>query len=182
MVLPTQQFQEVDGHRLAEALRTHFARVWRTVLRMGFSSEEAEDIAQQALIVLSRRLEDVGPSQELSFLLGTALRIAANQRRTAYRHREVGSDLHEVLDPNPSADELVEQKQARALLQQVLESLPEESRAVFLLYELEGLSLKEICAALTIPMGTAASRLRRGRERYLLEVGRLRKKLEEKWR
>jgi DNA-directed RNA polymerase specialized sigma24 family protein len=37
---------------------------------------------------------------------------------------------------------------------------------MFVLYELEGFSLPEIAAALAVPLGTATSRLTRGRERF----------------
>jgi RNA polymerase sigma-70 factor (ECF subfamily) len=46
----------------------------------------------------------------------------------------------------------------------VLDRMPEELRAVFVLFELEELSVDEIARLLTLPRGTAATRLRRSRE------------------
>src|SRR4051794_22922021 len=48
-----------------------------------------------------------------------------------------------------------------------LEQLPADFRDVIVLRELEGLSYKEIAAALDVPIGTVMSRLARGRERLL---------------
>jgi RNA polymerase sigma factor (sigma-70 family) len=46
-----------------------------------------------------------------------------------------------------------------------LERLPLEFREVIVLYELEGLSYKEVAAMLGIPVGTVMSRLSRARQR-----------------
>ena len=48
----------------------------------------------------------------------------------------------------------------------MLESLPLDLRTVFVLYELEELTMVEIARALDLPMGTVASRLRRAREAF----------------
>jgi RNA polymerase sigma-70 factor (ECF subfamily) len=81
--------------------------------------------------------------------------------------------LAEPEDGAPSAEELIDRRRARVLLDEVLESLPMEVRAVFVLFELEEMTLSEIAALLGIPPGTAASRLRRGRELFQSAVARL---------
>jgi RNA polymerase sigma-70 factor (ECF subfamily) len=60
-------------------------------------------------------------------------------------------------------EQLLDQKRARELLDQVLETMTPDLRMVFVLYELEELSMIEISSALEIPQGTVASRLRRAR-------------------
>jgi RNA polymerase sigma-70 factor (ECF subfamily) len=49
------------------------------------------------------------------------------------------------------------------LLDKVLAELPEDLRAIIVLFELEELRTPEIAEALGIPVGTVASRLRRAR-------------------
>ena len=51
-----------------------------------------------------------------------------------------------------------------AELQQALDALPESHRCVILLSDVEGLSYKEIAAALDCPVGTVMSRLHRARK------------------
>jgi RNA polymerase sigma-70 factor (ECF subfamily) len=51
--------------------------------------------------------------------------------------------------------------------------MPEELRVVFVLYELEELSTPEIAELCELPLGTAASRLRRAREDFEQRVARL---------
>jgi RNA polymerase sigma-70 factor, ECF subfamily len=60
-------------------------------------------------------------------------------------------------------EQLLDQKRARELLDDVLETMTPDLRMVFVLYELEELSMIEIASALEIPQGTVASRLRRAR-------------------
>ena len=59
------------------------------------------------------------------------------------------------------------------LLDVVLEQMPIDLRTVFVLFELEGLSAPEIAAALSIPLGTVASRLRRARQTFAQAAARL---------
>jgi RNA polymerase sigma-70 factor (ECF subfamily) len=51
-------------------------------------------------------------------------------------------------------------------------------RTVFILFEIEGLSAPSIASMLDIPVGTAASRLRRARDIFREHAARLRKRIE----
>jgi RNA polymerase sigma-70 factor (ECF subfamily) len=100
-------------------------------------------------------------------LLGTCLRLAANQRRKHARRPEVlDSEPDHRLGQLPNPEEAMLAKQRRELLDQGLELLPLEQRTVFVLFELEGFTLPEISATLDIPLGTATSRLRRARDKF----------------
>jgi RNA polymerase sigma-70 factor (ECF subfamily) len=57
-------------------------------------------------------------------------------------------------------------KEERALLDRVLDGMPDDLRTVFVLFVLEGTSTPEIAALLGLPSGTVASRLRRAREAF----------------
>ncbi len=57
----------------------------------------------------------------------------------------------------------MDRKWAARLLMRALEQLDDDRRAVFVLYEIEGLSIAEVAAALGCPLQTAYSRLRAGR-------------------
>jgi RNA polymerase sigma-70 factor (ECF subfamily) len=150
--------------------------VWRTVLRLGIPAHAADDAAQEVFIVAARKLDAIEPGRERRFLLSTATRVAANLRRS-YASRREQSDEEVVAtqaDPRPLADVLLDQRRLRSLLDQVLESMPEELRVPFVLFELEGLSTPEIAEIIGIPLGTAASRLRRAREFFHVNAERLR--------
>jgi RNA polymerase sigma-70 factor (ECF subfamily) len=161
--------------RLRAMRDAHFELVWRSLRRLGVPEAEVDDGAQQVFIVAAQRLASIAPGSERAFLFGTALRVAGHVHRAKRRRGEVPDPLPEDrADPTPGADELLDQRRARALLDQVLESLPLEVRAVFVLFELEQMSVPEIAALLDIPGGTAASRLRRGRELFRAAAHRIR--------
>jgi RNA polymerase sigma-70 factor (ECF subfamily) len=52
------------------------------------------------------------------------------------------------------------------VLDGLLASLSDDAREVFVLFELEAMSTAGIAQALSLPMGTVASRLRRAREEF----------------
>jgi RNA polymerase sigma-70 factor (ECF subfamily) len=174
--------EECDHARVALLLRGHFRDVWRMVRRFGVPESCADDAAQEVFIIAARRLSDITAGSERPFLLATAVRVAANLRRALGTRRECAEDeqAQEGVDPRPSAEALLDQKRLRQLLDRVLDALSDDLRVSFVLYELEGLSSPEIATLLRIPLGTVASRLRRGREAFELEVRRLKAELAAK--
>jgi RNA polymerase sigma-70 factor (ECF subfamily) len=161
--------------RLRTLVDTHYDFVWRTLRYMGVPDANAEDAAQEVLCVLARRLDDVAPGAEMSFLFSTAMRVASEARRAARRRpAPIDQDVDALLGAAPSADDLVDRGRALALLRQVLDEIPIDLRVIFVLFELEELTLPEAAKLVGIPTGTAASRLRRARERFRSIVRRVR--------
>ncbi len=154
-----------DDARLHAMVLSRSAFIARSLRRLGVPVPEIDDALQQVFLVASRRLEDIRPDAERAFLFATALRVAADMRRSARTRPEVADD--DMFDIPASsrrgADQLLEQARARALLDGLLAELPSELREVFVLFELEELATPGIAARLGIPVGTAASRLRRAR-------------------
>ena len=58
------------------------------------------------------------------------------------------------------------EQRARELLDEILEQMGGDLRAVFILHEFEQMSMAEIAVSLEIPPGTVASRLRRARAEF----------------
>jgi RNA polymerase sigma-70 factor, ECF subfamily len=156
-----------DEQRIARALGEHFETVWRSLRRFGVAESQADDAAQRVFLVFADRVAIVEAGRERPYLIGIATRVAANLRREQARSREEAS---ETLDEAPGSgrdpESLLLEQQRRQRLDEALATLPELQRQVFVLYELEGFSMPEIASALAIPLGTAASRLRRAREAF----------------
>ena len=162
-----------DPDRLRAMIDGHFDFIWRSLRGLGLLAHEADDATQRVFVVASRRLESIDPDSERAFLFRTAVRVASSVRRTIARRREVLCEQPpESEESAPASDQLLDQRRARELLDQVLASLDLDVRTVFMLFELEELSLPEIAALLGIPRGTAASRLRRAREEFSAELAR----------
>jgi RNA polymerase sigma-70 factor (ECF subfamily) len=146
----------------------HFAIVWRFLRGLGVPSSAADDAAQQVFVAAARRIDDIVPGSERAFLFATARGVARNARRATARRREVQDDdalalLHdEASDPEAA----LASGQARALLDRLLAEIGDDAREVFVLFELEGMTMAAIAESLGLPPGTVASRLRRAREEF----------------
>lgn len=163
-----------ENRRLRAMMTAHFNFIWRSLQRLGVPPADVDDCVQQVFLVASRRLSIIAEGSEQGFLFGTALNVAAEARRNNARRRDVpATDGVEAYDPAPPPDELADRARARALLDKVLEAMPMDLRAAFVLYELEEMPIHTIASFLNIPTGTAASRLRRARTEFQRLVTRL---------
>ena len=159
--------------RLRRMVDGHYDAVWRTVRFLGMPDATDEDVAQQVFCIAARRLEEIAPGAERSFLLSTAWRVASETRRTARRRPTTSEgDVDELEAPLPSPEELLDQKRAREVLQSVLDAMPADLRMVFVLFEIEELTLPAIASATGAPLGTVTSRLRRARDAFQAIVKR----------
>ena len=166
----------VDHGRLRSLFDTNFDFVWRSLRRLGVPQLTVDDATQEVFLVASRRLADIQIGCERSFLFATALRVASDARRSASRHEHVDdSALERAGDPGPGPDELADQQRRREVLDRVLSELDLELRSVFVLYELEEMTMAEIATTLELAPGTVASRLRRPREQFQAAIVRLRR-------
>lgn len=160
--------QAPTERRLRESFERHFPLVWRSLRRFGVPAASADDVAQQVFLTFSERLSDVAAGRERAFLLSVCVRAAANERRRISRVREdaTADFALEAVGDAHTPEELLHRKRQRERLDAVLATLPLEQRVIFVLFELEGLTLPEIADSLGIPLGTATSRLRRARGRF----------------
>jgi len=159
--------------RIAGLVREHYAFVWRLLRRLGIGEGDADDAAQRVFLTAAGRLGGVEAGRERAFLYGVTLNIGARMRRSLGRRREEPIEsAGECAAHDLNGEQLLEQRQARALLDELLDQMPEDLRIVFVLFELEELSTREIAELCQIPGGTAASRLRRAREDFEQRVAR----------
>lgn len=169
--------------RFRELVDRHYEFVWRSVRRLGVPRADVDDAVQEVFVVAARRLDDFGEERERAFLFGTAMRVASTRRRNARRRPE---ELDAESDERPAGDldpeELAELARARPLLQEILDGMSEELRAVFILSEIEELPVREIAEVLAVPQGTVSSRLRSAREKFHAGIKRLQARAAFAWR
>ncbi len=165
---------DTSSERFRALLAAHFDFAWRTLRRLGVAPADVDDAAQEVSVVLARRLADVQPGRERAFIFATCVRVTATRRRSERRRLELAvAELEHVESAELSPDELTGLARARPLLQRILEEMSDEFRSVFVLAELEELSVPEIADLLDIPIGTVSSRLRTARERFRASIARL---------
>ena len=168
LALQAAAVPHVHPARFERLFVDHYRFVWRTLRRLGVQEAAVDDAAQQVFIVANRRLAEVSVEKERSFLIGVAVRVASNARRTQTRRRE-DADSDAVAEQTAPSDpeDLLVWKQRRQKLDEWLQALSLELRAPFVLFELEGLSLLEISEVLELPLGTVKTRLRKARAIFL---------------
>lgn len=160
--------------RLEGLVVAHHGFVWRSLRRLGVAERDVDDASQQVFLVAHRRLGEIARESERSFLFQTALRVAADWRRANKRRCEQpGIDLLDVPDAAAGPEELTDRRRARVLLDRVLEAMPMDLRVVFVLFELEEMTMSEIATVAALRAGTVASRLRRARQVFRETVNRL---------
>jgi RNA polymerase sigma-70 factor, ECF subfamily len=163
--------------RVRSAVDEHHHTVWRALRRLGVAEDVADDAVQRVFMVFTRRADAVPIGKEKTFLLGVALRVAHETRRRRGVRLELAEDdaLAAVPAETPSPDDDLDARRARATLDAILDAMPIELRGVFVLYEIEEMTMADIAHAMQIPAGTVASRLRRARELF----GRLAREAQE---
>ncbi len=174
--IPVQPVDELSRTRATEVVvprsmafsklvSTHIDFVWRSLKRLGVPAGEVDDATQQVFLIANEKLANIKPGRERSFLLAVAGRVASHARRADQRRQAAQQRLSESPPPEgtPDPEHLTQRLEARDLLDQVLDMMPPKVRTVFVLFELEDLSVDEIADLLTLPRGTVATRLRRSR-------------------
>jgi len=157
--------KDADEVRLRTTVEAHFDFIWRLLRRLGLRPADADDAAQQVFMIATQKLHAIAPGSERSFLYGAAVRVAANTRRAAQRRKEESEEaLERHISNSLHPDQRRTLDEAWTLLDELLDRLPDELRRVLVLAEIEQLEVAEIAALEAIPVGTAASRLRRARE------------------
>ena len=148
-------------------LNAQLGFVWRVFRRMGLCPADADDAAQQVFMIASTKLDKMAPDRERAYLYGIALRVRSHVHRAQRRRREVPLETageRTVSGGSPENDLALQN--AWHLLDELLAELPEKLRRVLVWTEIEELEVAEVALLEGIPVGTAASRLRLGRERF----------------
>lgn len=154
--------QMIRKDPVLETYQRELAYVFHALRWLGALSHEVEDLAQEVFIALRRSWPNFDTSRPIRpYLFGVAFRVVSMQRRK--RKREVAFGRLEVRDGGPDAADLIQAKQARAIILSALERVPLRRRAVLVMHDLDEVPMAEVATALSIPLFTAYSRLRKAR-------------------
>ncbi|HEY5958980.1 MAG TPA: sigma-70 family RNA polymerase sigma factor [Polyangiaceae bacterium] len=157
-----------QSERISIAITACFPGLFRAARRLGLPENLAEEAIQEAMLIFAQRIAQVAAGSERAFLFGCVARIAANLRKSAHARHEVACDptTLDAVSDDSTVLQLLEQKQARETLDRILGSFSTELREVFVLYEIEQLTMSEIAVALGTKLGTVSSRLHRARQAF----------------
>jgi RNA polymerase sigma-70 factor, ECF subfamily len=147
---------------VAEVFRSEVPYVARALRYFGVPDKDLADVCQEVFIVVHRKLSEFEQRSSLrTWLFRICQRAASDYRKKAYVRLETGVET----TPESSApvDSFTEPLETRRLLLRALEQLDDDKRAVFVLFEIEGLDMKEVAQVMDCPLQTAYSRLHAAR-------------------
>ena len=156
-------------------MRRYNRRLYRTARAILKDDSLAEDALQEAYLAAFRHMDEFRGDAAL----GTWLtRIVVNQALQALRRTrrdrvvvpfEESDAQHEALNvadsPDTGPENMLLRAQMRRLIERNIDALPEGYRTVFMLREVEDLTVEETAAALDIPPATVRTRLFRAKAR-----------------
>jgi RNA polymerase sigma-70 factor, ECF subfamily len=153
-----------------------FPSVFGTALRLTRSREDAEDLAQEAIVRAYDAYDRFDGTNFKAWILRIVTNLYINKYRQRQRGPQMGSlDEEGALEPvsadNELPDRLLFDNALGTEVEQALEAVPVDFRTAVILSDIEGLSYQEIAEATDVPIGTVRSRLARGRSmmRKILE-------------
>ena len=161
--------------RFRALFTSELAWMWTTLRRLGVKAPDLEDVTHEVFLAVYKKLDQYDTTRPLRpWLFAFAYRAASDYRRLA-RHREEPSEsAPDAPSDRPRADEAIERLEESALVHAALSAIDLDRRAVVIAHELDGTPVKDVAAALGIPLNTAYSRLRIGREELSAAIVRLR--------
>jgi RNA polymerase sigma-70 factor (ECF subfamily) len=170
----------------AAVFKAYHDKVYRHVHHLVRDPIEAEDLTQETFLRAHRQLDTLKDSAALAVWL---YRVATNVcydrfRQASYRNapeplerssreasEQIGTDLPDT--DAPRIDDVVERGEMGACVQQYLDALTDDYRAVILLHDFQALTNPEIAEMLSCSVATVKIRLHRARKklREALEQG-----------
>ena len=175
----------------APIMRRYNQRLYRLALALVGDPGEAEDVLQDSYVKAYQRLSSFAGRSSLGAWLAQIVRNTAIDQLRARRARQsavvLEADLPGSVDTPVSfleeaecersgynPEDVLAEDEMKYLLEQAIASLPVQFRSVFMMREVEGLSLRETAEILDIPVATVKTRDHRARtllrERLDLEI------------
>jgi RNA polymerase sigma-70 factor (ECF subfamily) len=159
---------------VSDLYKLHAEFVWASLHRLGVRSADVPDMTQEVFLIVHRRLDSWDQQSRMTtWLFGICLKVAAGYRRRAWFRREQSSELPDAIGAScPEQDTMT--ADARRRLALVLDTLPPDRRAIFVMFELEERSCAEIADLFGVPVGTVHSRLHVARKEFRKGLERVR--------
>ncbi|ABK17018.1 sigma-70 family RNA polymerase sigma factor [Syntrophobacter fumaroxidans] len=171
-------FLEGDRTAFDRLVLRHKDRVFNLCWRLLGDREEANEQAQEVFVRVFRSIKDFRFKSSFStWLYAIAVNTCRNRLKSSeYRRRRrmVSIDalqdpdcdraVPELRDPSPSVLDRMTDRERDGLIQSAIDSLPEESRTIVVLRDIEGIAYEEIAAVTRLNLGTVKSRLARARQ------------------
>jgi RNA polymerase sigma-70 factor (ECF subfamily) len=147
--------------------------IWNTVCRMGVRKPDVDDVVQEIFVVVFRKLPEFeGRAQLKTWIFEIMVHVVQHHFRTHARKPgdragEQGTEIESLVahqDRGPAGE--LERVEALRVLDQLLLELDDAKRMVFVLAEIEQMTLPEIAQVLEANVNTVWTRLRAARRDF----------------
>jgi RNA polymerase sigma-70 factor, ECF subfamily len=144
---------------------------WQAVRRMGVCAADADDVVQEAFVIVHRRLAEFeGRAQIKTWIFKILVHLVrhywrAHQRKPGDRAANQPAEMHTLAGGQDPATAL-EKTEALRILDRLLAELDQDKREVFVLAELEQMTAVEIAEIIDASPNTVSSRLRLARQEF----------------
>lgn len=164
-----------DVAAFEELVEGYQKKIFNLAYRIIGNYDDAGDMAQEALIRIYRSIANFKEQSSFSTWI---YRITTNVCLDEIRKRknkkvisldeeirmEDGEMKRQFMSDDIQPDAAAEQKELRTMVNNAINSLPEDQRLVITLRDIQGLSYDEISTVLDCPAGTVKSRISRARQ------------------
>jgi RNA polymerase sigma-70 factor (ECF subfamily) len=162
----------------------HQGKVYTFAFAFTGDPEQAKDLAQDALVKVYRSLGSFRFQSAFSTWLYAIVKntyldaVKSRAGRERSLEEPLGdADLAELRETANAEDRLLE-KESRHLMLRALREVPPAFRTVVMMTDVQGLGYEQVAGALSLPLGTVKSRLKRGRDALRAALFRRRRKEE----
>ena len=155
--------QSGDHRAFDTLLRKYEQPLFRHIHRMVGAEDAAYEALQETYLTMVRSIRKLQSRKHFrAWAYGVATRVCLKARTRKARQREVFDGEMELADTRPLPDMVAATLERKEELMDQVKELSPRVRSVFLLHFYEGLTLKEVAAALELSIGTVKSRLAAG--------------------
>jgi len=175
-----------DEEAFSELMRLYETRVYRFLLRMTRSHDDALDLSQETFLRVYRSLSLFrGQSSFSTWIFSIAHHLCVDHARKMARknrfsfHSVDEEDAVAIPDTQPGPEAVAENKLLSAEIDRALSKITPDLREIFLLREVSGLSYAEIAETLDLELGTVKSRIARARCALQKEFKEMRNKTKQ---
>jgi len=183
-----EQLRREDAGAAEALVGAYGSRVYRLAVRVTGNASDAEEVVQDALWTVVRKIDTFrGDSAFGSWLYRIVANAAFQKVRARRRHPEVslddvlpvfhddGAHAQPIDDWSPTVNDPCRQTEVRRALSAALDDLPADARTAVILRDVEGLSMAEMAATLGLTVASAKTRVHRARlflrKRLALSLG-----------
>jgi RNA polymerase sigma-70 factor (family 1) len=170
-----QKIQSGDPEAFKILFKKYSSMVFNVCCRMSGNRHEGEDITQEVFINAFKSIKQFRSDSKLStWLYRIAVNLCLNHQAKSKRMRWITLNFFSESNPveteiqskinNNSPDRILERKETEEIIQNAINSLPENQRIALLLNRYEGLSYEEIAEITKSSISSVESRIYRGKQ------------------